>query len=145
MGYSPAVVERAMNIQEVLLRAMSGTLSWMQAAEILGWSERTVRRWRFRYPHYGYDGLWDRGKDRSPPCPRREGGRADLAAVSAAGLDALDCQVGDRLGGQCPTPGPSQRSDDHYPRRPPCAWAGCVGVVSAYSSLRDSPNEGDVK
>ena len=69
MGYPPAVVERTMKVQDVLLRAMSGTLSWMQAAEILGWSERTVRRWRFRYLHYGYDGLWDRRKGR--PSPRR--------------------------------------------------------------------------
>ena len=59
MGYPPAVVERTMKVQEVLLRAMSGTLSWMQAAEILGWSERTVRRWRLRYQRYGYrSNLW---------------------------------------------------------------------------------------
>ena len=64
MGYPPAVVERTMKVQEVLLRAMSGTLSWMQAAEILGWSERTVRRWRLRYQRYGYDGLWDRRRRR---------------------------------------------------------------------------------
>jgi len=57
MGYPPAVVGRTMKVQEVLLRAMSGTLSWMQAAEILGWSERTLRRWRLRYQRYGYDGL----------------------------------------------------------------------------------------
>ncbi len=69
MGYSPAVVERTMKVQEVMLRAMSGTLSWMQAAEILGWSERTVRRWRLRYQRYGYDGLWDRRRRR--PSPRR--------------------------------------------------------------------------
>src|SRR5712691_9560059 len=69
MGYPPAVVERTMKVQEVMLRAMSGTLSWMQAAEILGWSERTVRRWRLRYQQYGYDGLWDRRRRR--PSPRR--------------------------------------------------------------------------
>lgn len=69
MGYATAVVERTMKVQEVLLRALSGTLSWMQAAEILGWSERTVRRWRLRYRQYGYDGLWDRRKGR--PSPRR--------------------------------------------------------------------------
>ncbi len=69
MGYPLAVVERTMKVQEVMLRAMSGTLSWMQAAEILGWNERTVRRWRLRYQRYGYDGLWDRRRRR--PSPRR--------------------------------------------------------------------------
>jgi transposase len=60
MPYPPAVVERTMKIQEVFAQAMSGQLTWWQAAEILGWSERTVRRWRLRYRQWGYDGLWDR-------------------------------------------------------------------------------------
>src|SRR5439155_1337622 len=46
MPYAPAVVERTMKVQEVLLQALSGKLTWPQAEEILGWSERTVRRGR---------------------------------------------------------------------------------------------------
>src|SRR5712691_12168610 len=69
MGYPAVVVERTMKVQEVLLRAMSGTLSWVQAAEILDWSPRTLRRWRWRYAQWGYDGLWDRRRRR--PSPRR--------------------------------------------------------------------------
>ena len=77
MGYPPAVVERTMKVQEVLLRAMSGTLSWMQAAEILGWSERSVRRWRLRYQRYGYDGLWDRRRRR----PSQGNGEPSLGGI----------------------------------------------------------------
>lgn len=33
--YSQAAVERAMKIQEVILRAMAGKLRWWQAAEII--------------------------------------------------------------------------------------------------------------
>jgi transposase len=34
--------------------ALSGELSWIQVAEILGLSARTVRRLRWRYEHHGY-------------------------------------------------------------------------------------------
>lgn len=69
MRYGPSAVERAMKVQEVLLRAMSGQLTWLQAADILGWSPRTVRRWRWRYEQWGYNGLLDRRRGR--PSPRR--------------------------------------------------------------------------
>ena len=46
--YSTAAVERAMKVQEVLLRAMSGELKWWEAAEIIGVCDRTMRRWRER-------------------------------------------------------------------------------------------------
>jgi len=58
-----------MTIREVVLRAMSGEISWIQAAEIIGCAPRTVRRWRWRYEHIGYDGLLDRRRGR--PSPRR--------------------------------------------------------------------------
>ena len=69
MLFPPAALERAMTIREVMLRAMSGAISWMQAAEIIGCTDRTVRRWRARYEARGYDGLLDRRRGR--PSPRR--------------------------------------------------------------------------
>ena len=56
-----------MKVQEVILRAMGGKLQWWQAAEILGVSDRTMRRWR--YQQHGYDGLYDRRKGK--PSPKR--------------------------------------------------------------------------
>jgi hypothetical protein len=47
MTYSPAAVERAMKVQEAILRALSGRQSWLQVADILGVSPRTVRRLRW--------------------------------------------------------------------------------------------------
>ena len=48
---------------------MSGELLWLQAAEILGLSPRSMRRWRARYAVRGYDGLYDRRTRR--PSPQR--------------------------------------------------------------------------
>lgn len=67
--YPDAAVERAMKVQEVILRAMSGQVSWWQAAEILGISDRSMRRWRERLETNGYDGLFDRR--RHAPSPKR--------------------------------------------------------------------------
>lgn len=61
--------ERVMKVQEVITRAMSGKISWLEAAEILRWSPRTMRRWRWRYEQFGYNGLYDRRKKR--PSPKR--------------------------------------------------------------------------
>jgi transposase len=69
MAYSPGVVERAMKAQEVILRAIAGQLTWIQAAEILGCSLRSIRRLRWRLQHIGYDGLFDRRRQR--PSPKR--------------------------------------------------------------------------
>jgi transposase len=62
-------MERAMKIQEVILRAISKQITWNQAAEIIGVSARTMRRWRYRYEQHGYDGLFDRRLKR--PSPKR--------------------------------------------------------------------------
>lgn len=70
MGMIPArAVERAMKVQEVILRAMSGHIKWYEAAEILGMSDRSMRRWRMRVEHDGYDGLFDRRT--KTPSPKR--------------------------------------------------------------------------
>ena len=59
MGYSAAAWERAMRMQDVILRAISGELHWFQAADILGMTPRNLRRWRERYERWGYNGLVD--------------------------------------------------------------------------------------
>ena len=59
MAYAAAAWERAMRLQEVMLKALSGELHWFQAADILGMSPRALRRWRERYERHGYDGLLD--------------------------------------------------------------------------------------
>ena len=53
-----------MKVQEVILKAMAGSLKWWEAAEIIGVTDRTMRRWRERYQKGGYDGLCDRRKGR---------------------------------------------------------------------------------
>ncbi|MEK6246523.1 MAG: ISNCY family transposase [Pseudomonadota bacterium] len=60
MAYPDAAWERAMTVQEVMLKAVSGELHWFRAADILGWSPRTLRRWRERYEAHGYAGLVDK-------------------------------------------------------------------------------------
>ena len=67
--YSKAAVERAMKIQEVLLRAMARKITWWQAAEILGFSDRHLRRIRERYEEFGYESTFD--KRRGQPSPKR--------------------------------------------------------------------------
>ncbi len=59
-----AAWERAMKIQEVMLRAMAKRITWWQAAEIIGIGCRQMRRWRQRYETDGYDGLRDRRRGR---------------------------------------------------------------------------------
>jgi len=65
--YSKAAMERTMKIQEVLLRAMARKITGFQAAEILGFSDRHLRRIRERYQEFGYDGLFDRRRGKLSP------------------------------------------------------------------------------
>ncbi len=51
---------RLMKFEEVYGRSYRGELSQLEAAEILGMSERTFRRWRDRYEAEGAEGLYDR-------------------------------------------------------------------------------------
>src|SRR6185295_120191 len=59
-----AELERMMKLQDVILKAIARKISWMEAAEIAGVADRTMRRIKQRYQEYGYDGLFDqrRGK-----------------------------------------------------------------------------------
>src|SRR5437899_6665437 len=69
MAYPHGAVERAMKVQEVIVRALAGKLTWLQAADILGRSPRSIRRLRWRLQRFGYDGLFDRR--RQTPSPKR--------------------------------------------------------------------------
>ena len=64
-----SALERAMQIKEVLLRAMNKEYSWLRAAEILGITPRGLRRVRQRMEQFGYQGLVDMRHGR--PSPRK--------------------------------------------------------------------------
>src|SRR6201998_1168248 len=70
--YPESAVERAMKVQDVMLQAMAKKITWWQAAEILGISDRHLRRWRERYEEFGFRGLFDRR--RGKPSPKRVAG-----------------------------------------------------------------------
>ncbi len=57
-----------MKVYAVLLQGLNGRQPWIRIAESLGVSARTVRRLRWRYEHYGFDGLYDHR--RRTPSPR---------------------------------------------------------------------------
>src|SRR5690242_4321565 len=70
MPDTPTVEERLMKVREVILRAASRELSWVQAAEILGVSGRTMRRLKSKFERHGLEGLVD-GRTRGHGSPRR--------------------------------------------------------------------------
>jgi Homeodomain-like domain-containing protein len=67
--YLDVAVEKAMKIQEVILRAIDKKITWLQAAEIIRVSPRQLRRWRIGWEKMGYDGLFDRRLGK--PSPKR--------------------------------------------------------------------------
>ena len=66
-SYTQAATERTMKVQEVILRAMAKKITWWQAAEIIGISDRQMRRWRERYEEFGFRGLFDRRRGKPSP------------------------------------------------------------------------------
>jgi len=69
ISYSEAAMERAMKVEEVILRAIARKITWWQAAEIIGIGDRQMRRWHERYEEFGIRGLYDRR--RGKPSPKR--------------------------------------------------------------------------
>src|SRR5258708_7219554 len=67
VSYTKAATERAMKVQEVILRAAAKKITWWQAAEIIGISDRQMRRWRERYEEFGFRGLFDRRRGKPSP------------------------------------------------------------------------------
>src|SRR5882762_3592032 len=64
MVFAGAVVARAMNLQKIILGALSESLTWLQAADIPDLDPRTVRRWRARFEANGALGMY--GRRRQP-------------------------------------------------------------------------------
>jgi transposase len=60
-----------MKIKEVITRAMGGLITWVEAAEIIGITDRSMRRWRKRLSTGGYEDLLDR-RTRRPSAKRIE-------------------------------------------------------------------------
>ena len=56
---SAAELERMMKLQDVILKAMAKRITWLEAAEIIGVCDRTMRRMRKQYEEFGYNGLFD--------------------------------------------------------------------------------------
>ena len=58
-----------MKAQAVILKAAAGKLKVWEAAEIMGATDRTMRRWQDRLEEHGYSGPWDYRKRQ--PRPKR--------------------------------------------------------------------------
>jgi len=48
-----------MKLQDVILKAIAKKITWLEAAEIIGVCDRTMRRMRKQYEEFGYNGLFD--------------------------------------------------------------------------------------
>lgn len=72
MILKPTPQERAMRMHELLVRTLAGEFTWLEAADRMGVSPRTMRRWRVRLENFGQRGLEDL---RCQPSPRKVPGR----------------------------------------------------------------------
>ena len=50
---------KAMSRKEIIIKAIEGKLTWLQAATILGMTARHMRRLKKKYEEFGYGGLRD--------------------------------------------------------------------------------------
>lgn len=67
--YPPSAWERTMKIQECFQRANQHSITWKEAAQIMGVSERTIRRWKTTVEESSYSALLDR-RTRRPSSKR---------------------------------------------------------------------------
>src|SRR2546425_6289500 len=118
MTYTQAAVERAMKVHEVLMQALNGRQPWIQVAEVLGVSARTVRRLRWRYERAGFTGLYDHRHH--TPSPR---------AVPLAERQRILQLYRDRYGPRDGHPGFNVRHFDQIARRE-------HGVTVSYSFVK---------
>ncbi len=71
-----------MKVQDVILKAMAKKITWLEAAEIMGVCDRTMRRMRERYQEFGYDGLFDQRRRQRTTCACHGDGGASAGALS---------------------------------------------------------------
>jgi hypothetical protein len=102
MAFAAAAVERAMTYQQVIMRALAGSLTWLQAADILNIHPRSLRRWRARYERDPKLGLLDRRRQRPShlTAPRAEVSASPGARCSRTTAPSGRCAPGS-------TPGPA--------------------------------------
>ena len=117
--YSAAEMERMMKVQDVLLKAMARKITWWAAAEILGVTDRTMRRWREKLEKDGYAGLADRRKgkpsaQRIPLATTSQARAANDAAVQVVKARPSRCLL-------TPPIAPSESS--YRPRFRPSGWS----------------------
>jgi hypothetical protein len=67
---------KAMTTKEVIVKAIEKKLSWVQAADILGYTPRHMLRLKQRWVAHGYDGI----RDQRGRTPRRR--RIPLATIA---------------------------------------------------------------
>ena len=101
---------RLMKFDEVYGRTYRGELSQLEAAEILGMSERTFRRWRDRFEAEGAEGLYDRRLGR---VSARRAGVDEVVAL----LDLVRQANWQKVGGASPL---ERRSNRTTFLREPC-------------------------
>jgi hypothetical protein len=82
MAYVLGAVERAMKVRDVILQALAGKLTWIQAADILGRSARSIRRLRLKFERYGVDELY-------AALPQAGAGGRGAATAHLADVEAL--------------------------------------------------------
>ena len=93
-----------MKIQEVILRAASGEISWIQAAHILRISARSLRRWKRRFEEHGSEGLLDKyGPMRVIDTPISEEGFTGVGIGAGLGA-AVDYELMQQIYLQLSTP-----------------------------------------
>ena len=84
MAYPSATWERAMTVQELVPKALSGKSYSCRAAEVLGMRARTLRQWRARWEQFGYADRVGDERRHAPSVRGNMGPRSRRAFLSQA-------------------------------------------------------------
>src|SRR5437868_10527964 len=100
---------RAMTRLEVIGKALSGSINWIEAAVVLGVTARHMRRLRLQYEIFGKEGLLDgrRGLPGAAGSLMRRSARCSAFAASSTRTSpsGIFTSISSRgMGSGCPTP-----------------------------------------